>query len=733
MKKQPKKYNVGGGTPFTPTNNFQSSWNQNPNLPIQPLAPQQISVGDGQSMNAEQLRIEQQNKNSIDPITALPISNNSSRTVTTKQYGLDPTFQKIDALASGALFLSNSINNIKTTKQENTKYMNELQPKYRTNDVVQNNLPMYAKVGGQTNSEAEVERGEAVQDTEGNIDRISDQAAMHEQGGVKLDNVDRVLENTSHLRDDGQSKKLLISPERFEELFGVKTKKNLSHAKALEEANKIFTKQSNKVTSKINQSAKDLENNLDDKYTNASLDLNIHTLKSIPTEDKIFDVLFNHQEATKLMNGISNPNGESKYGGYIPKYETGGDPSKANQPGYDSQGNLLSLTNIDMPPKPLTQDNSQLPLQTSIGQWNYGKTQYPSQFRNYSDKTNKKSYTAPQGLTPSDFYRPEVIAEMAKRNSEVGIDNDLGVADDSTWGARHQAVYDYFGSQYFNRPQNQPQQVDSPGINTMKVSGGAKGIIPNSNPQETQQINQFKLRAGNQNSEFNEPLQWNDIASPIMKIADNERIGAHYNPVELNKVKLKQYNYEPALEQGRRDYNAAIEGMPISGAGMANRVNAYSQKYNINNQVIGDYANKNVGIENQERLYNANVDDRQSIADAGSRQTFEQQYLGSREAQRQQKMKSFDELFNRISENKKLNREGSLLMKMFPDFNSYGDKNANQRYFATGVGNDNSNGGFQTITDPNSGKRYRVLVGADGKPISSSKAWADNKSVGSKK
>jgi hypothetical protein len=72
-------------------------------------------------------------------------------------------------------------------------------------------------------------------------------------------------------------------------------------------------------------------------------------------------------------------------------------------------------------------------------------------FKNYEDKTSKKKYEVPEELrkytkTDADtkFYTKEVLEFMKQRDKEEGIDNDLGNAQDYTWGARHQEAYDKF-------------------------------------------------------------------------------------------------------------------------------------------------------------------------------------------------------------------------------------------------------------------------------------------------
>jgi hypothetical protein len=178
-------------------------------------------------------------------------------------------------------------------------------------------------------------------------------------------------------------------------------------------------------------------------------------------------------------------------------------------------------------------------------------------------------------------------------------------------------------------------------------------------------------------SRFNEPLHWFDVAGPIAGLLEG-RIPAKYNPVEFNQVRLKQQNPLPALQQGERDYNSIIDILPQNSQGFANAANIYSKKYAASNQILGQYENINSQIKNQETLYNANVRDRQSLADQQAREVFERKYLMSKEALRQQRAQSFDELYTRMAQNRKLNREGILLMQLFPAFDQYAQFNGYQ-------------------------------------------------------
>lgn len=96
-------------------------------------------------------------------------------------------------------------------------------------------------------------------------------------------------------------------------------------------------------------------------------------------------------------------------------------------------------------------------------------------WKNYTDKTSGRAYTAPNGLDPEDFYNtPGLLEYMSNLNVLPGYDNDLNNAKDYTWGERHQIAYDNYYLPYKNKnttpsstpsfvPQNGPTK--SPSVN----------------------------------------------------------------------------------------------------------------------------------------------------------------------------------------------------------------------------------------------------------------------------
>jgi hypothetical protein len=90
---------------------------------------------------------------------------------------------------------------------------------------------------------------------------------------------------------------------------------------------------------------------------------------------------------------------------------------------------------------------------------------------------------------------------------------------------------------------------------------------------------------------------------------------------------------------------------------------------------MGNYDNQNAQIKNQETLYNANAKDRQSGADQQAREVFSEKVFTSKAKQQEQKLTALDALYKTIAENKALNRNGDLIMKMTRAFDQYGNYN----------------------------------------------------------
>ena len=511
------------------------------------------------------------------------------------------------------------------------------------------------------------ESGEIVQGHDGGIAKISDNEKTHEQGGVKLGNVNKVLEDTSDKRKDEASKLLRMSPEEVENLFGFKPKSYVSHAKAFELAVEHY----NKISKKIQNEQKVIaEKPHLDKIAVNTAKLNYKTNKDLPGKDDIYDALFLHQEQIKKMNNIQNDGKIAKTGGKIS-------------------------------------------MKAQAGAW-----------ANYYDKKQRKQYTAPTDVTPEQFYTPEVVAYMNTLDKLPGVDNDLGVAKDNTWGYRHQMAYDKFfgngnkpviGKDLGTMPRTLPSLTGASPAASIKFPGAVSDNGVNTdvtiNPKF---INQPK-------NEFNEPTYWDDIAPSLLGLADSfNRDPELFNPTQFNQLKYKQLDPTPALNANQADYNAALEQLgnigDASGTTAANIANLQAQKYNSNGQILGNYENQNSQIKNNEITYNTNVKDRQNASDAQTRATYHRNVQLGREAQREQRLKSIEDISRVVALKRRQNASGNRILKLTPAFNQKGEYNGYQ-YVPVLPGDVQANTNSKIVTT-GTGKKWQIITDANGKELS---------------
>ena len=179
---------------------------------------------------------------------------------------------------------------------------------------------------GDSRANGLVETGEAIEfstgqygvvDTKGRFNQ--DHGDSHD--GTYLPGVQRVLENTSSKRKGIEDQILKLTPDQVLDTTGYRPTRSLSHAQAFEQAVDFH---SNKALKIINKNNKLMERkNLSMAEKNA-LDLNNVFMSMMPTQDKIFDSLFQDQESVKQQFGISD-SGES-----ISKQQFGGIPKAKN-------------------------------------------------------------------------------------------------------------------------------------------------------------------------------------------------------------------------------------------------------------------------------------------------------------------------------------------------------------------------------------------------------------------
>lgn len=538
----------------------------------------------------------------------------------------------------------------------------------------------------------EAEKGEAFTNSQGDVMQVANDAPTHEQGGVMLPDVHRVLENTSNLRKDQNSKYLKLEPKQIKGITGLDTTKSMSHAEALVKANENNEALRSKIVKKIELAGS--TGNVD-SYAENAIKLNLEHFKSIPTKQELFDKLFLHQEFVKKTVGI--PTGEEKKNGGLSREKdrgsdskpypsvksgdfAGGDrsypiPTKADAvdalrlAGLHGRSDVKAKVYAKYPELKKAQVGLEtVPNGEDLNDWTYQDGKF---FKKNSD------------LDPNTL-NPATGMPMSAGTSNTPQEGDIPVVDGRGRATRQRInttdltttnpneTKTNISTDSWTDPQGTGTTVSSPTPSSQNLSTGIKNNIDLKKQPESQ---------------FNEPLRWYDIASPVNAFLSSvERTGEKYNPVQFNQLRYKLLDPTAALNQNTADFKAAIETVQNTspnnaGVAMANIANLTAQKYSFNNQVLGNYENQNSQIKNNEILYNTQVRDKQSVADQQAREVFEEKVLTGKAKQEEQKLTALDSLYKTIAENRALNRNGNLMMKFSRAFDQYGNYNGYQTKF----------------------------------------------------
>jgi len=586
--------------------------------------------------------------------------------------------------------------------------------------------------GGKALANVEAEKGEAFQTNDGQIGQVANDANTHEQGGVFLPNVHRVLENTSNIRKDRNSKILKLSPEDVEQTTGMPTNKAMSHAEALVNANDYYEDQRNKITKKIELGAKSRDSL--DKYAELSTRLNMDHFKSLPTQQQLFDSLFNRQEMVKAATGIPTdgqdtpeaktgihikPENRGKFTAY--KKRTGKTTEEAlhsKDPHVRQMANFArnaakwhhAQYGVDTTEPQYMQlagyAGSKTGMKTPAGHSDAFPATQDFTFQNYLDELKAKGFKYEGINNAADFQtalydyqlknNPDAIRKMwgegmhqkgMTQARQMGLVDDKGlfkpgVLDDPKNLEKLKTLYPdgILGPRTMRlvAPDKKPT-ITWPDDTPAKDIPVAQDLDTSITPINIKQ----QKRSG-----FYEPLRWYDTASATNSyLAALEREPGKYNPMEFNQLRYKLLDPTAALQQNQADFNASVQGVQDMsannpGGAAANVANLAAQKYAANNQVLGNYENQNAQIKNNEITYNTQVRDKNSLADQQAREVFENKVLQSKATQQEQKLTSLDALYKTIADNRALNRNGNLIMKYSRAFDQYGDYNGYQPLFS---------------------------------------------------
>lgn len=517
------------------------------------------------------------------------------------------------------------------------------------------------QVGGDNSQQPPImaEAGEVYQNPQGSIAKIPDSMDDHDDasGGVQVNDAHRILEDTGDKRSDMPSQLLRLSPDMVKKLTGAKTNKTLTHSKAYEAGAKESDRLTKQTQNILQKNVDTIDRSPNDQYAKNSLELNFKRLDTIPTKGEIFDKLFDHQEAVKGKYNIANPPAEAKYG-----------KMKTAQNGSDSSFNNKFARTLSQ----VTGDGSLVPPQPFGNEYSgdLNADLYPFDFdKDWNSGINPLNINNPQTPSTLPYDGPQFPPYTNERFNNLPNPLSSNNGQSPIGNLRLMTVPGKFS-----------MTTSNPGLST-DIPDYGSNLHPARSNGATANIPQSS-------SPFNVPLHWYDVATPIAAFTDAlRRRSVKYNGIQLTAPQAKYVNPLPQLQQGQESYNAALDNLPANGVGYANAANLFTRKYSMDNNILANTNNINNGIWNNNEQARVNTKNAQSQSDAQSRQTFDNQVAGGIEAQRQQLLRSMGDLTTTIAQNAKYNREGNLLMKLFPNFNQQGNYNGNKYNFQSPVAN----------------------------------------------
>lgn len=287
---------------------------------------------------------------------------------------------------------------------------------------------------------------------EQSIAKIPDQAPVHEDGGVNVNNVAeleqgevytedasgnpvRVLEDTSDKREDVKSKTLKVTPEEAKELVNFKPKRSVTHSRLFEEASKYYDKKYKGVEKKIEKNLEYIRLRNGGKYSENSFEENLKMLQQIPTSQQIFDVIYAHQQEAKRKYNVENKD-KMKYGG-LPKYQNG---TKY----IDPDGNVIQVGDKIYGVSDVEGDD---PILTQYAVESYLRNGIIRPFNNIG---NKGKYV--DKLNPSVYSLEDKLQLFSSQDTTTGYQPFVPGTDRAGTVSGYNPEHSTWNSYYFNKP-----------------------------------------------------------------------------------------------------------------------------------------------------------------------------------------------------------------------------------------------------------------------------------------
>ena len=166
-----------------------------------------------------------------------------------------------------------------------------------------------------------------------------------------------------------------------------------------------------------------------------------------------------------------------------------------------------------------------------------------------------------------------------------------------------------------------------------------------------------------------EGLKWYNVAGDFLNLLDStQREQVQLQEVRYPKLKLNTFSADPQINQIRSNYNTAISNMNgDSTVGSANIIQALTNANQQENQALTNNFNQNVQIQNQESIANQQIESQQINQNQNLRNDFNTKVTATNEAQRQQQLTSFQNMFDKVAKYNRFDKTENAFKSTFAD------------------------------------------------------------------
>jgi hypothetical protein len=213
-------------------------------------------------------------------------------------------------------------------------------------------------------------------------------------------------------------------------------------------------------------------------------------------------------------------------------------------------------------------------------------------------------------------------------------------------------------------------------------------------------------------------------------LSSMERTPVDLEQLQRDKLRVHEESYLPQIMQTQGDFNAGLDMLPTNGVGYANQANLMAGKYAVDQQAIAGVESRNKQKFDQLDAQNEANQFQLDQANLGLRDQFNNRVLQGKEIQRQSKLNAFNDFSTMVAQNRKLNREGNLVLELTPYFNQFAQYNGRE-YNLGNFQSDVQKGRYrvESVTLNNGEVQEMIIDNVTGKRIPKSQTLQSKKPI----